>query len=1158
MRFPCFGAVRWAVFAAAITLLPVSLWAQVSTGSISGIVVDTSGASVPGARVSAVRVSSGQSYAGLTDTAGNFRLASLAVGEYTVTVSHVGFDHLVISNVAVAPAVDTGIGKLKVSVGKVTTTVQVTGAPAILQTTQSQVSSTLTSSFIQHFPGVNENEGMDNLAILLPGVVNSRDDNFSNFNGMAFSSNGMRGRDNDQQIDGQYNNDNDVGGPALFVSNSDFVQDYQVITDNFGPEYGRNSGSVVNVITKSGTNQYHGDAYITEGNSGLDTLSNTQIAFEGLTKLPYFNDEFSGASFGGPIKRDKAFFFGGFDDEIIPSSAVYATGSLTPTPTGLAELGACPSANPASLAALSDYGPYGVKGGNPVPSGSPTTESVLGCSIQVAGVQRGLPTPSHEYDTFVKIDLSGEKDHGYGRWIYQKITPENLDYGTAAAGYPINVPSFSEDFGLSWSHILTPAQVNEVRLSYGREVVEFGGNAIGNTIPNQSSLSTALAYVNMPPGFLSFGPPTNTPDGRVVNSIQVQDNWSYLHGNHQLKAGWNYTNQRSPNVFLPDYNGQFTFATFPDFVADAPSAINVALGSPNLPFHENDHFFYFGDDYKARPDLTLNLGVTYSYFGQPADLFHQITVANETSNRPFFNPNLPLSIRTSPDLPSVKDDFGPSAGFAYSPNWLGAGKTVIRGGYRLIFDPPFYNIYLNMASSAPVVLLQTLQGAQASANPLPAAPFGPAVRSELASSLTLGVADPRDFNQTNTSPNFSPDQVSEWSFGIQRALSTNMTFEARYVGNHGSDLFQSINANPYIAGIYAAFPNLLPSNVTPCPASQAVVPSAVGRVNCDEGVVRTRNNAAMSDYEGLQLNLRATNLKNQLSLLTSYTWSKTTDNTSEIFGTGGGGNTLAFSQNPLNYVGAEHGLSGLDIPQDWTLSFYEALPFFRNQPGLIGHLLDGWGFSGSYIIASGQPYTPVQFAENYSSGGNYFDTAFDSAFNYAGALETARPFAINSGAPPAAVGMFAGDACAIFAAGCGLPANTLLDFNALNASRGATVNQTAESKVRFIVNGAEADSVFKSPFGTAGRNILRDWYTNSANFSVYKTFRISETKQVQFSVTALNVFNVPNFSSVDPFIDDAGFASEDTGFAIPQLFSGATINSSQGQRIIKFGLKLFF
>ncbi|MGH9444533.1 MAG: carboxypeptidase regulatory-like domain-containing protein, partial [Terriglobia bacterium] len=480
--------------------------AQVAKGSISGTVVDASGGAVPGTRVQAVEVSNGVSYQTVTDRAGNFRLSLLGIGSYNVSIAKAGFQRLSVRPVSVASAVDTGLGKLVLHVGSITTTVQVSGAPALLETTQSQVSTTLTSSFIQHFPGVNENEGLDNLALMLPGVVNSRDTSFSDANGAGFSSNGVRGRNNDQQIDGQFNNDNSVAGPALFVSNPDFVQEYQVITDNFGPEYGRNSGSVVNIITKSGTNQYHGDIFATESNSSLDTLSNTQIAFEGLTKLPYFNDEFSGGSFGGPIKKDKAFFFGGFDDEIIPSSAVDGTGALTPTPAGLTELGTCPFANAASLAALSKYGPFGITGGNPVVSGTPSVQTLtdptnpsMTCNVQMGGVQRTLSTAVHEYDSLVKLDGGSDRDHISGRWIYQKIAFLNANsFGTAAAGYPVNVPSLSEDFGVSWVHSFTPSQVNEARLSYGREVVQFGGNTIGNTVPNQNSISSALTNV----GFL--------------------------------------------------------------------------------------------------------------------------------------------------------------------------------------------------------------------------------------------------------------------------------------------------------------------------------------------------------------------------------------------------------------------------------------------------------------------------------------------------------------------------------------------------------------------------------------------------------------------------------------------------------------------------------
>src|SRR5581483_3378388 len=371
----------------------------------------------------------------------------------------------------------------------------------------------------------------------------------------------------------------------------------------------------------------------------------------------------------------------------------------------------------------------------------------------------------------------------------------------------------------------------------------------------------------------SFGPATSSPQGRIVNTYQLQDNLSYIRGRHQIKTGFNWTYQRSPNMFLPNYNGQFRFTSFNDFALNIPSTISITLGDPSLDFREHDFFAYVGDDWKIKPNLTLNLGLTWSYFTQASNLFNALDKKRETGPNPFFDPNLPLSVRVLPVLATPKNNWGPSAGFAYTPQWggwlTGQGKTVLRGGYRLTYDPIFYNIYLNIASAAPQVLAQTLTGATAANNPLLAAPLGPAVRAQLAPFLTFGVADPRSFNQTNVAPDFRPDRIHQWSFGIQRQLTENAVLEARYVGNHGTDLFQSINSNPYIEGIATDFPGLLPSNLTPCSAANAVVPSAVGRANCNEGVIRTRTNTGVSDYNGLQLNFRTTNLAKQLTLQTS-------------------------------------------------------------------------------------------------------------------------------------------------------------------------------------------------------------------------------------------------------------------------------------------------
>ena len=300
--------------------------------------------------------------------------------------------------------------------------------------------------------------------------------------------------------------------------------------------------------------------------------------------------------------------------------------------------------------------------------------------------------------------------------------------------------------------------------------------------------------------------------------------------------------------------GQFRFADWDAFFANTPSVVNIAQGPSSLDFREHDTFLYLGDDWKITQALTLNIGATWSYYGQPANIFNQITTARESNPATaFWNPALPLSVRTLPKIPAPTTSVGPSLGFAYTPQWgglfTGNGKTTIRGGYRLLYDPPFYNIYLNIATSAPEVFLQGFRGT--GGNPLPAAQFGlpavptgPNVRALLASSITPGVIDPRSAAETTVAPNFGPDRVHTWSLGIERELTKNSAFEARYVGNAARGLFQTINANPFVADLATSFPNLVPPGVTPCttpeitPAPGRTLAPDLGRANCGVGVLR--------------------------------------------------------------------------------------------------------------------------------------------------------------------------------------------------------------------------------------------------------------------------------------------------------------------------------
>ena len=1168
-----------------LTLFSVGvICAQVVNGSISGSILDASSAVVPNAQVNATNTATGATSKTVSDSAGLFRLVELPIGNYNVEVTKEGFREYMLSGVKVSTGVDYGVGSINMTVGSVSQVVNVTAAPPLMERTEAQISTTFSTETLRTFAGVQENFGLDSLALLLPGVNNTRNDGFANTNGPGFSVNGLRGRSNDQQVDGQNDNDDQVGGPFAPLSNPNFVQEYQIVTNNFGPEYGRNSGAVVNLVTPSGTNHWHGAMVATETNSALVTLDSAQKEFLGLTKAPWFNEQFTSSTIGGPAWKNHVFVFGGFDEDVAESTAYYASGELTPTPNGLVELASC-FPNSASVAALLNYGPYGIHGGNPTPlPGTITDLTIKGsntnhsCIVEFGGVERTLRSPFHQFDVITRADFQWAKERIYVRYIYNNSNSIDSDPGTAAAGYPVNFPFLSHSLLVGWTHLLIPQMTNEFRIGYRYGYEGEWGNEIGNTIPNKENLGEALANVSIQPGqgtFLGFGPPKTAPQGGNLNAYQIQDNWNYVHGKAQWKAGANFTHHTNNGVFLPDYNGAFTYEPFANagstnvttrdctvapggsltafaaFACNIPTSITIADGSPTHQFRERDTFLYVGNDYKFKPNFTLNVGLTWSYFGQPANFLHGETVKRESNPATaFWNPALPLSVTTVPEIPAPKNNWGPSIGFAWSPNWgkwlTGAnGKTVLRGGYRLAYDPPYYNIYDNVLTSAPVVLLQTLTGASANANPLPAAPFGNTVRAALAPSLRFGVLDPRAFDETTVSPNFGPDRVHSWSLGIQREVTTGAVFEIRYVGNHGQNLFQSINANPDISGLAASFLNYLPHGAAPCPTNEAVVPSAIGRLNCNEGIVRERTNTGYSDYNGLQMQFRTAELWKQLTLMVSYTWSKTTDNVSEISPTLGAGTTQAFSQDPLNYTTAEHGLSGLDFPQVWTVNFCEQIPGYRSQHGFVGHILGGWAVSGNYTISSGQPYSPVQAALNSATGGVGFDFVFDNT--WAGTEETARPFLSNPSVPASAVGVFAADACAItMGEGCTLPPDVLLNFNVLNT--GGNPTPVTRQDVHFIVNGAEAQSVFNGPYGNAARNSLRDAIINSGNFALIKTVRLSERTSLQWHMTMLNVFNHPNYYSVDPFVDNAGLFSYGMGFATP------SVNDSTVRQIL-FGIK---
>ena len=621
-------------------------------------------------------------------------------------------------------------------------------------------------------------------------------------------------------------------------------------------------------------------------------------------------------------------------------------------------------------------------------------------------------------------------------------------------------------------------------------------------------------------------------------------------GLHTFKFGFEYDKQISPNVFLPNNNGTFRFSSFNNLLANTPSRTRIALGDAKLPFHENDLAFYFQDDWKARENLTLNLGLRWEWNQQAVNLLHDRTVAQETGSNPFWDTTLPLSQTTVPKIPESLHNFSPVLGFAWTPRimgkLLGENKTVLRGGFRISYDPSFYNMFLNVATSAPTVNTQTFTVASTGFVPgLPTSGgfLGSNIQAVIGPLVPTGAGiDPGLRTQTTVGRNFHNPYSEQWNLGLQRSIGTKVAVEARYVGNHAIGLFQTVDANPALGNLIAAgFQSLIPAGLTPC--TDPTKPGFLfGNVDCNRRQVVSRNNSAFSNYNALQSELRIAHWHG-LSSTVSYTFSKTIDNASEVFSTIGGGSTLSFSQNPFNTSGAERAVSGIDFPHLVGAVFMYDLPFAKSQQGLFGHLAGGWQLNTTYRYSSGQPYTTIQFADFGTSG--LCDPAGALSVTY----DACRPILSNKSAPLASAG---------FCTDPTKPDCGIVDF--------VTGNPTTRSAVHWIFNDPfGAAPFFGTPYKGAGRNTQRGQTISTVNLAVFKDTNLGERFKLEFQAQAFNVMNHQFLGNPDPIIDDAGTSPSTSSFQNTNFnTNGGATNTANavfdgiGRRRLLFGLKLIF
>ncbi|HLI77662.1 MAG TPA: TonB-dependent receptor, partial [Acidobacteriaceae bacterium] len=961
------------------------------TGTLTGEVEDPTGAKLPNATVTATNIGTGVVTQGKVDGAGSFTFPTLPVGQYKLVITSAGFDRLEVGNIMIDANKTVSLGAEKLATGAATEKVEVSASANLLETTQSQITSTFDSQEITDLP---TGGGLDRLALLVPGVVRTLGDNFSNSNGVGFSANGQRGRSNNFEIDGQANNDNSVTGPQVFFRNEDAVQEIQIVTNSFSAQYGRNAGSIVNYITRSGTNTFHGTGFfnwtgswgssLTQGQKGpqfgfcapgASLIAGTTSACTPVPKPRYVGNEWGG-SFGGPILKDKLFGFGStLFRKTINGASPSLSSTLFPTPTGLQQLQAAFPGNP-FVTSLVNQGPYSVTAGNPVPA---STSNVTVCalnvttcpagspSIQFGTVKRNLLSYGTDQEDLGRLDYQAtQRDRFFLRYFYE-LNPTFVSGGTISTGTFYDTFDKAHSVGADWTHIFGPRWVNQLRYGFQQTNLTFGGDAYPTcTTTNLGSCPSSVTIS----GYAGYGFATNIPQGRIVKTTQVQDNVSWNIGRHGITFGGEYDYQNSPNTFLPYTSGGYTFTGFNQGLAGV-GTLNLANGNPNIPFTESDYALYFQDDWKATDQLTLNLGLRWEFFGQSENLLHNITVARQTGPNPIWNTSLPLSLTTLPELPNNYKNFQPRIGFAYNPAF--DKDLVVRGGFAINFDPQFYNIFLNVYSSAPVVNTSVINCNGTTVNCLPAGgTTNTLVNAQNAPFAQTGV-NPGTKSQTNVGNPFTNPYAENFNLGVQHQVTRFAVAEAKYVGNHSLKNFQSLNSNPNIASnpftsptsyqtLAQAFPARFPASLG-CTTAGAV---GFGRLDCNRTYETTRANTAFSIYNALQTSITMRELKG-LSGVVTYTWSRTVDNASETYSSSAGGNTIAVAQNPFDTNYGERAVSGQSYPNVVAAGLTYKLHIFESQKGIVGRLLGGYETNLIWTYNSGQPYTPYQ---NYSASPN--------------------------------------------------------------------------------------------------------------------------------------------------------------------------------------------
>ena len=957
MTWKRLAASSGVVFAIWLLLAPAAN-AQTETGRITGRITDQQGGALPGVTVTATAVKTSVSRTTITDAGGVYLFANVQPTDYEIKIEVSGFRTAAIRTTVAVGA--TATVDARMALGDLQETVQVAAQDSSIDRRTPAVTTTLTETQIRELPTITRNPYT---LAELAGTASDQDSG----RGAGISLNGLRGASTNVLLDGAANNDEFTASVGQQVP-LDSVQEFSVISNSFPAQYGRATGGIVNVLVKSGTNQFRGSAYEFFRNDALATNTFDNKARD-IEKSPFSRHQYGG-SLGGPIRRDKAFFFGNAEYIRVRSSA--SNIAWVPTPEFLARTSA---ETQAFFNAYRLVAPIGgptltrgaIEGANPdgAFAALPADLPVFGQVQQRIPIDAGGGNPQNTLLTVGKVDLALKP----GMSFYARYALEHSDFfdGTVSnspwAGFNTGQQTRNHNILASLTNVWSPNFTTQSKAVFNRLASDTPLNPgpLSPTLYMRGS-TTSFDNVNVAfPGYLPYTPAVAIPAGGPQNFVQLYEDATRVTGAHELRFGGSFTRLMDNRTFGAFETSAETLGANVGEALDnlvlgrlrqfqgavdpqghfPGETVNLPLGAPSFTRSNryNEWAAYASDTWRLAPRLTLDLGLRYEYYGVQhntdprldsnfypgagASVFEQLR-----SGLVQIAPDSAVGGLWTPD----RNNFAPRAGFAWDVS--GDGTTTVRGGYGMGYERNFNNVTFNVIQNPPnSAVVALVAGTDVPSLAISADNAGPLAGT---GSITLPRTSLRFVD-----PSIRTAYAHLWSLSFQRQLFKTFTASADYTGSAGRALYTIGDVNaPGSAVAYLGDASNGP----------------LGRVNRQYSGLNRRTNDGTSQYNAIVLGLDSRRVASTgLSFTTRYTYGHATDNLSTTFSESNNNANLGLLD-PFD-PSLDKGDADYDIRHRFTGGFVWALPWARERTGVVGALAGGWQVAGSVKMQTGAPFT---------------------------------------------------------------------------------------------------------------------------------------------------------------------------------------------------------